>query len=114
LIAKGNIIVPCWYASVPAQMTLTAAMLSQSGRIYADTKQGLFRGQITITGSETYYDANGGFVTVTYNGIPVSGFLARVYTYDQRLDDFPPPKYPVIQDGTLKVDTWIEETGAGT
>jgi len=114
LIAKGNIIIPCWYASVPAQMTLTAAMLSQSGRIYADTKQGLFRGQITITGSETYYDANGGFVTVTYNGIPVSGFLARVYTYDQRLDDFPPPKYPVIQDGTLKVDTWIEETGAGT
>jgi len=112
LIAKGNIIVPCWYASVPQQMTLTAAMLSQSGRIYADTKQGVFRDSITITGSETYYDANGGFVTVTSGGTPVAGFLARTYTYDQRLDDFPPPKYPVIQDGTLKVDTWIEELGA--
>jgi type II secretory pathway pseudopilin PulG len=30
--------------------------------------------------------------------------------YDQRLDDFPPPKYPVIQDGTLKVNTWVEDS----
>jgi hypothetical protein len=109
LIAKGNIIVPCWYSSVPSHMYLTAAMLSQSGRIYADTKSGVFRGQITITGSETYYDANGGFVVVNSNGTPVAGFLNRLYTYDQRLDDFPPPKYPVIQDGTLKVNTWIED-----
>lgn len=100
---------PCWYASVPSQMVLTAAMLSQSGRIYADTKSGVFRAKITITGSETYYDANGGFVVVTSGGTPVAGFLSRVYTYDQRLDDFPPPKYPVIQDGTLKVNTWVED-----
>jgi len=109
LIAKGNIIVPSWYASVPQQMSLNVAMLSQSGRIYADTKQGVFRDRITITGSETYYDANGGFVTVTSGGTPVAGFLNRVYTYDQRLDQYPPPKYPVIQDGSLKVDTWIED-----
>lgn len=109
LIAHGNIIVPCWYASVPQQMTLTAAMLAQSGRIYADTKQGVFRDRITITGSETYYDANGGFVITDSYGHDVAGFHNRTYTYDQRLDDYPPPKYPVIQDGTLKVDTWIED-----
>lgn len=109
LIAKGNIIVPAWYASVPQQMSLTAAMLSQSGRIYADTKLGVFRTSITITGSETYYDANGGFVTVDSNGTALAGFLARTYNYDQRLDSFPPPKYPVIQDGSLKVDTWVED-----
>lgn len=109
LIARGNIIVPCWYSSVPQQMTLTAAMLSQSGRIYADTKVGVFRDQITITGSETYYDANGGFVVVDSNSNAVAGFRNRVYTYDQRLDDYPPPKYPIIQDGSLKVDTWIED-----
>jgi hypothetical protein len=109
LIAKGNIIVPCWYASVPQAMTLTAAMLSQSGRIYADTKQGVFRTSIVITGSETYYDANGGFVTIDQYGNSIAGFLNRTYTYDQRLDDFPPPKYPVIQDGSLKINTWIED-----
>jgi hypothetical protein len=109
LIAKGNIIVPCWYASVPQQMSLTAAMLSQSGRIYADTKQGVFRTSIAILGSETYFDANGGFVTVNQYGQAIAGFLSRTYTYDQRLDDFTPPKYPVILDGSLKVDTWIED-----
>ncbi len=112
LIAHGNIIVPCWYASVPQDMSLTAAMLSQSGRIYADTKQGVFRNNITITGSETYYDANGGFVVVDSNGNATAGFRNRTYTYDQRLDDYPPPKYPVIQDGSLKVDTWIEDHSA--
>jgi len=109
LIAHGNIIVPCWYASVPQAMILNAAMLSQSGRIYADTKLGVFRDSITITGSETYFDSNGGFVTVDGNGNQVAGFKARTYNYDQRLDDYPPPKYPVIHDGSLKVNTWIEE-----
>ena len=90
-------------------MILNAAMLSQSGRIYADTKLGVFRDSITITGSETYFDSNGGFVTVDGNGNQVAGFKARTYNYDQRLDDYPPPKYPVIHDGSLKVNTWIEE-----
>jgi len=109
LIARGNIIVPCWYASVPQNMTLAVAMLSQSGRIYADTKTGVFRDSLTINGSETYYDANGGFVVVDGYGNAVAGFRNRTYTYDQRLDQFPPPKYPIIHDGSVKVDTWIED-----
>jgi hypothetical protein len=110
LIARLNIIVPCWYSSVPQNMVLTAAMLSQGGRITADMKTGVFRDKITITGSETYWSADGGFVTVnTQNGADVAGFHARTYSYDERLDDFPPPKYPIIQDGTLKVATWTED-----
>jgi hypothetical protein len=112
LIAHGNIIVPCWYASVPQDMVLTAAMLSQSGRVYADMKQGVFRNTITITGSLTYYDANGGFVSMS-GSTPVAGFRSRTYSYDQRLDKFPPPKYPVIHDGSLKVDTWVEDRPIG-
>jgi hypothetical protein len=112
LIAKGSIIVPCWYPSVPMQMTLTAALLSQAGRVTADMKTGVFRDSITITGSETYSDANGGFVLVDGSGNQVGGFRSRAYTYDQRLDGYPPPKYPVIQDGSLKVDTWIEDKTA--
>lgn len=111
LIAHGNIIVPCWYSSVPQQMSLTAAMLSQSGTISADMKQGVFRDRITITGSETYVES-GGFVTVS-GSTSTAGFLNRTYTYDQRLDDYPPPKYPVIQDGSLKVDTWVEGNTPG-
>lgn len=108
LIAQGSIIVPAWYPSVPQQMQLTASMLAQSGRIGADFKQGIFRDSITITGSETYYET-GGFVTVNSNGQSTAGFLNRTYNYDQRLADFPPPKYPTIEDGSLKVDTWVED-----
>jgi hypothetical protein len=113
LIAASDIIVPCWYASVPQQMTLTAALLAVNGRVTADMEMGVFRNQITITGSETYSDANGGFVTVDGNGNALAGFRSRTYTYDQRLDDYPPPKYPVIEDGSLKVETWVEDNTAG-
>jgi hypothetical protein len=112
LIAQSDIIVPCWYASVPQQMTLTAALLAETGRVTADMQMGVFRNQITITGSETYFDANGGFVTVDGNGNALAGFRSRTYTYDQRLDNYPPPKYPVIEDGSLKVATWIEDKTA--
>jgi hypothetical protein len=113
LIAQSDIIVPCWYASVPQQMTLAAALLAENGRVTADMKMGVFRNQITITGSETYFDANGGFVTVDGNGNALAGFRSRTYTYDQRLDNYPPPKYPVIEDGSLKVETWIEDNNPG-
>jgi hypothetical protein len=107
LIARQSIIVPAWYPSVPQQMRLTAALLSQSGSITADMKYGVYRDNITINGSETYF-ARGGFALVDGSGNVVGGFHTRVYSYDQRLDDYAPPKYPVIQDGALNVATWIE------
>ena len=112
LIAGRNIIVPSWYPSVPQAMTITAAMLAQSGRIYAATQSGVFRNSVVINGSEAYSDANGGFASVDQYGNVVAGFRQRTYTYDQRLDGYPPPKYPVIQDGAVKVDTWIEDNNA--
>jgi len=36
------------------------------------------------------------------------GFSQRTYTYDQRLDIYAPPRYPVVHDGSLKVATWVE------
>jgi hypothetical protein len=49
--------------------------------------------------------------SVLYNtsGDPIAGFKQAVYAYDQRLNVYPPPMYPVVQDGSLKVDTWIED-----
>lgn len=110
LIAKGNIIVPGWYKSVHEYMTINAALLSQSGRIYADIKQGVIRNKITITGSMSYFDSGGTFGSYDkFTGQPVSGFRQNIYAYDQRLNEYPPPMYPVIRDGSLKVDTWIED-----
>lgn len=108
LIAGRSVIVPAWYPSIPQQMTLTAALLSQSGSITADMKQGVYRDSMLINGSETYF-VRGGFALVDSYGNVVGGFRNRTYTYDQRLDDYAPPKYPVIQDGTLNVETWVED-----
>jgi hypothetical protein len=110
LIAKGNIIVPAWYKSVKTDMTIDAALMSQSGRIYADIKQGVIRDRITITGALTAFDAGGTWGSVdSFTGQPVAGFRQNVYTYDQRLNAYPPPMYPVVLDGSLKVDTWLED-----
>jgi len=110
LIAKGNLIVPGWYKSVNEYMNINAALLSQSGRMYADIKQGVIRERINISGAMAYFDSGGEFGTYDkWTGQPVAGFRQNVYNYDQRLNEFPPPMYPVIRDGSLKVDTWIED-----
>lgn len=111
LIARNNIIVPSWYKSVKENLTINAAMLAQSGRIYADIKQGVIRDRINVTGALSYFDSGGVFGTVDkFTGQPVSGFRQNVYTYDQRLSLYPPPMYPVVKDGSLKVDTWMEDS----
>jgi hypothetical protein len=107
LIAKLSIIVPAWYPSVPDQMRLTAALLAKTGSITADMKQGVYRESIVINGSETYF-GQGGFALVSGSTV-VGGFRNRTYSYDQRLDDYAPPYYPVIQDGKLIVETWVED-----
>lgn len=114
LIAKDNIIVPGWYKSVNDYMTVNAALLAQSGRIYADIKQGVIRSRITLIGSLSAYESGGDFGTVDkFTGQPVAGFRSNAYQYDQRLMQTPPPMYPLVQDGSLKVETWIEDKSAG-
>lgn len=107
LIAQRNIIVPSWYASVPNDMKLTAAMLAQTGSIYGDLKDGYIKNSITITGSSSYF-TYGYFVSMSGSTV-LAGFRSRTYSYDDRLDLYPPPKYPVVHDGSLKVNTWVED-----
>jgi hypothetical protein len=110
LIARDNIIVPSWFRGVHETMSINAALLAQSGRIYADIKQGLIRERINVTGSLSYFNSGGVFGTVDkFTGQPVSGFRQNDYTYDQRLNLYPPPMYPMIRDGSLKIDTWVED-----
>jgi hypothetical protein len=109
LVAEGNIIVPSWFGK--QDLNVDAALMARTGHIYADIKQGFTRNRISIQGSLTFGLSGGDFGTVTNgNGQPVSGFRQKAYTYDQRLDLYPPPLYPQIADESLKVDTWVEES----
>lgn len=108
LVAEANIIVPSWFDK--QDLNVNAALMARTGHIYADIKQGFTRNRISIQGSLTFALSGGDFGTVTNgNGEPVSGFRQKYYTYDQRLDLYPPPLYPQIADEALKVDTWVED-----
>jgi len=108
LVAEANIIVPGWFGK--DDMTVNAALMARTGHIYADIKQGFTRSRISIQGSLTFGLSGGDFGTVDkFTGQPVSGFRQKYYTYDQRLDLYPPPLYPQIADESLKVDTWVED-----
>ncbi len=107
LVAQRNIIVPSWYPHLPTNMTLTAAMLAQTGSIYGDYHNGVTKNKITITGSMAYSDY--GYFALYSGNTVVAGFRERNYDYDPRLEVEPPPSYPRLRDGTLKVATWFEE-----
>ena len=99
LIASDSVIVPSWYPSLPQNMKVRAALLAQSGSIYAEDRGGYpMKASFTIDGSMSYnqysYFSN--------------GFYTRNYNYDPRLDFDPPPMYPQIRDGSLKVQTWFD------
>jgi hypothetical protein len=107
LIAQRNVIVPSWYPNVPNNMTVTAALLAQTGSIYGDYHTGVTKNKITINGSMAYSDY--GYFALYSGSTVVAGFKNRSYNYDQRLEVEPPPMYPRLRDGSLKVTTWFEE-----
>jgi hypothetical protein len=107
LIANLNIIVPIRYDSVPTDMRVVSALLAQTGTVYGEQTSGVIKNSITILGSSSYY-TYGYFVTMSGTTV-VAGFRTRNYNYDQRLDIYAPPRYPVVHDGSLKVNTWIED-----
>lgn len=106
LVAQRSVIVPSWYPSMPQVMTLDAAMLAQTGTIYGDYRSGVTKSKITITGSMSY-NTFGYFALYTGNTV-TAGFRQRDYLYDPRLELYPPPYYPMLRDGSLKVSTWVE------
>lgn len=107
LVASQHVVVPTWYPSLPTNLTLTAAMLAQNGSIYGDYQSGVTKNSITITGSMAY--AEYGYFAVSSGSTVTAGFKQRVYSYDYRLETEPPPYFPRLRDGSLKVKTWFEE-----
>ncbi len=107
LVAQRSIIVPSWYPSMPQVMELDAAMLAQTGTIYGDYRSGVTKSKITIQGSMSY-NTFGYFALYSGNTV-TAGFRQRDYIYDPRLELYPPPYYPMLRDGSLKVSTWVEQ-----
>jgi hypothetical protein len=107
LIAIGSVIVPIHYQSVPQDMYITAAMLAQTGAVYGVQTDGVIKNSITIMGSNSYF-AYSYFVTSSGSTV-IAGFRTRNYNYDQRLDIYAPPRFPVMHMDALKINTWIAD-----
>lgn len=104
LIAQYDIIVPTSYTSIPNTMIIEAGLLAQKGATRG-TLTSPPKTSLTIRGSNSYF-SEGYFA----QGSPVAyGWQARTYAYDLNLDKNPPPRYPVIREGKIKLNTWIED-----
>ncbi len=115
LVAEHDVIVPLGYTT-PASlaftdnMNVTACLLARSGTIHPDTDQwaSLVRNSIEFHGSMAY-NTFSWMCMIAGNGQVVDGFANRLYDYDERADANPPPSFPVVHDGSMKVSTWIEK-----
>jgi hypothetical protein len=97
LLANNNVSVPGQYAAVPDTMLIQAALLARTGSV-TSTSGSRQKAALTI---------NGSLADMQY-GVFSGAFARRTYTYDSRLDLYPPPMYPAVHTDSLKVQSWIE------
>jgi hypothetical protein len=113
LIAQNNVYVPTDWSSLPTNLTISAAMLAQSGTCEASPMtSGNTKQSLTINGSLAYYTV-GGYAQSSYGGV-TAGFQDRTYNYDMRFQFYPPPMFPDSgSTGALKVNSWVEAKPVG-
>jgi hypothetical protein len=106
LVAPGDISIPIWYdsmtnnygGSTSPQLNIWAAMISQTGTLHCDNDgTGKIR-DLYVCGARTAVKA-GNF----------SGVTKSTMEYDFRLQEQSPPLFPVIRDGSMTVDSWVED-----
>ncbi len=102
LIAQKEIILPVYSSSY---LEINAALLAQSGSIHSNFQTGNIKNKLVITGSMAY-KTQGGFALVDGDGTVVAGYKSRIYTYDQYLNIYPPPAYPILKSGQFKIISW--------
>ena len=130
LVTPGYIYFPYWCDSVPSTHRVQCALLSQANMIgaqwtggtgtgYAPTqtyssRNGWQSAAITPAGKSLDYD--GSFAMVKQQGFVMNegssnsqGYSSRSYSGDERLIMNPPPLYPQMPGGDLRVDTWLEK-----
>ncbi len=118
LVAGGQVLFPWWYGTMPDDQVVQAATLSQTAGVGPDAPSGLKQYNTTTgTWSSSYTMGSADYKSsVTLKGgramVQMIGFSAgydtRNFEMDPRLIDNPPPLYPQIRDGSLRVDTWLE------
>lgn len=110
LIAENSILVPSWYPTqyLPTDLDVQAALLALNGGIEAEYVTGQVRNSVHFKGAMAYRTFSGFALSYT-NGTVAAGYNARTYEYDKRLEIEPPPYYPRLRDGSLKVSTWFED-----
>ncbi len=103
LVSSGDISFPLWYSAseYPTNLWVQAALLAQNGGIGAEFRNGSYKNSIMIRGSRA-------FRTLVGFQSGSSEYRTRTYEYDVRLEATPPPMYPQIKDGSLKLSTWLE------
>jgi type II secretory pathway pseudopilin PulG len=110
LVAQSDVWIPIAYptSQLATNITIQAAMVAITGQCgaYFDSG-GPLRNSATFIGSRAY-KVTSGLVQLS-GSTEVAGFSNRLYDYDERLDTYAPPKFPVIHDGTLKVTSWAEQ-----
>jgi|GEM_PF-1430305 len=118
LVAEEQILFPWWYETMDNNQVVQAATLSQSAGIGPSTTT-LQRWDtsynpdrwVDYTPSSSGYKASitlkGSRAMVSMIGFS-AGYDARNFNMDPRLENHPPPLYPMIRDGSLRVDTWLE------
>ncbi len=117
LVAGGDVAFPHWYAAMPDDLYVRAAMLSQNGFVNIDRPN---------TGNTTYYPPYWRYAaTYSSNKKPsinligsramdnmgaglAQGFIIRNSEPDPRLYDDPPPMYPNVQGVDLRIMSWAE------
>lgn len=117
LVAGGDIAFPHWYDSMPDDLYVQAAMLSQNGFVnldrprtsgttyypsywkYASTYSSHKKNSINLVGSRAMDNMGAGLA---------QGFIIRNSSPDPRLYDDPPPMYPNVQGEELKIMSWNE------
>jgi hypothetical protein len=105
LVAIGDLSIPIWYDSMTnnyggttsPQLNIWAAMISQTGTLHCDNDgTGKIR-DLYVCGARTAIKA-GNF----------SGVSKSTMEYDFRLQEQSPPLFPIIRDGSMTVDSWVE------
>ncbi|MDO8963360.1 MAG: hypothetical protein Q7W30_02590 [Coriobacteriia bacterium] len=114
VVAVSDIYIPYWYQkpSYPDSFTVQAALLAQSGYVGAfsdgNSAPAGTATNFNMIGS-TSYKASGFFTVTDTNGNTTKGFKARGIYFDRGLEFYPPPEYPVLNMGNLKINSWTEQ-----
>lgn len=102
IVSKGDISIADCAADAQNNEIVTAALLSTAGAIHADWITNVHRNHFQLNGSISQWQA-GYFLSGSS-----TGYLSRDYWFDSRLYNSPPPLFPPLGDGTLKVNSWVE------